>query len=148
VTTDELDWLATERPARALTATATARARTALLDHVDGEVPLRLVAAPVPQRRGGRRSRLLGLTTVAVAAAAAVVAISSLGGGSGSALGTQTADAAPLVQLSHKISQSAPPAGDATLVLHTNDLADGTSFTGADLYADDGVYIYAPTQAG
>ncbi|HEY1479211.1 MAG TPA: hypothetical protein VGF46_04245 [Gaiellales bacterium] len=146
MTSDELDWLATERPARALTATATARARTALLDHIDDEAPVRLVASPVPPQR--RRSRLLGLATVAVAAAAAVVAISSLGGGGGSSLGTPNADAAPLVQLSHKVSQASPPTGDATLVEHTNTLADGTSFTGADLYADDGDYFYAETRAG
>jgi hypothetical protein len=145
---DELDWLATERPARALTATATARARTSLLDHIDDEAHVRHMTAPAPPHRSGRRSRVLGLATVAVAAAAAVVAVSSLGGGGGSSLGTQNADAAPLVQLSHKVSQAAPPTGDATLVLHTNTLADGTSFTGADLYADDGDYFYSQTRAG
>ena len=42
---------------------------------------------------------------------------------------------------------ASPPPGDATLVQHSNKLIDGT-FTGADLYLDNGHYYYAPTVAG
>jgi hypothetical protein len=38
----ELDWLATERPSRALTHTSTSRARTALLEHIEAS------AKPLP----------------------------------------------------------------------------------------------------
>jgi hypothetical protein len=150
VTLDELDWLASERPTRALTATATTRARTALLDHIDESLrPPQLVAGPPRRRFGTRRSGAFGLATVAVAAAAAIVAISSLGGGGGGgALGTPNADAAPLVRLSHQVAQAPDPTGDATLVVRTHTFADGKTMTGADLYGDDGSYYYAETPAG
>jgi hypothetical protein len=149
VTHDELDWLARERPTRALTATATARARTGLLDHIDAPASL-LLAAPLPApRRPRRRSRVLGLAGVAIAAVAAVVALGTLGGGGGDgALGTSNAVAAPLVKLSRAVARSPDPTGDATLVVRTQHYPDGRSITGADLYGDDGSYYYAETPAG
>jgi hypothetical protein len=100
----------------------------------------------VRRRRPGRRSSLLALTGIAAAAAVALLAPGTFSGGS-HGVGTPDASAAPLVQLSTKVSQSPPPTGDATLVLRHHTLANGHSFTGADLYTDDGRYFYATTRA-
>jgi hypothetical protein len=145
---DELDWLVMERPSRAVTHTSTARARTALLDHIEASTtPLPAVGAPLRRRRPGRRSSVLALTGIAAAAAVALLATGAFSGGS-HVLGTQAASAAPLARLSAKVSQSPPPIGDATLVLRHHQLANGHAFTGADLYTDDGRYFYATTREG
>jgi hypothetical protein len=144
---DELDWLVLERPTRALTHTSTARARMALLDHIEASAkPLAPVVGPIRRRRPGRRSSVLALTGIAAAAAVALLASGAFSGGS-HVLGTQAASAAPLARLSARVSQSPSPTGDATLVLRRHQLADGHEFTGADLYTDDGRYFYAATRA-
>ncbi len=145
---DELDWLVLERPTRALTHTSTARARAALLDHIEATAKaLPPPVAPIRRRRPGRRQSILALTGIAAAAAVALLATGAFSGGA-HVLGTQNASAAPLARLSAKISQSPAPIGDATLVLRQHQLADGHDFTGADLYTDDGRYFYATTREG
>jgi hypothetical protein len=87
--------------------------------------------------------------------AAAGIAASVIGfptGGS-NLLGPAPASAAVLT-LAHQVQTAPQLKGDATLVLHTNLLTEGPgsstsgSFTGADLYLDDGRYFYAPTADG
>ena len=56
--------------------------------------------------------------------------------------------AEPLAALVSRVLASPAQTGNATLVLHTNAFTDGKSFTGADLYLDDGRYYYAQTAAG
>jgi hypothetical protein len=56
----------------------------------------------------------------------------------------------PLMRLADYIqaNATAPQPGDATLVLRTQSYPNGTSTTGADLYADNGEYFYAMTESG
>ncbi len=53
---------------------------------------------------------------------------------------------AALVTLSKRIAREPTPTGDATLVLRHHHFPNGEKdMTGADLYLDDGRYIYAPS---
>ncbi|MDO8187865.1 hypothetical protein Q5424_11800 [Conexibacter sp. JD483] len=152
--TNELDWLAERQPpAAAPDPTTTAAARAALLDHVDGRP---WSAPPAPARRvSWRRVAALSLATAAAVTVAAVGL--PFGGGDDPQLQVATdrvapltlasADAAPLRRLSARVAALPDQPGDATLSVHTNRLADGHVFTGADLYLDDGTYYYAPTRA-
>ena len=86
------------------------------------------------------------------AAAIAAIAIGVPHGGS-DLLGPAPASAAVLT-LAQKVQAAPALTGDATLILHTNGSTAGPgtsitgSFTGADLYLDDGRYYYAQTAAG
>jgi hypothetical protein len=157
---DDLRVLAAGRPAPLpLDAAATARARDALLADATGERSRRRPRPASSQRLRPRgRRRVLGFTAaVAVAAAVATLATDVVGNGSASRrgslagavrLGVDDADAAPLVRLSHRVQASTGPVtGDATLILRTQPLGDGSTATGADLYLDSGVYYYARTRA-
>jgi hypothetical protein len=144
MTDHDLEWLGAQRPATALDPDRTAAARAALLAHVK---PVPALPHRTPPPRVARRRRIVAAAAFSGVAVVAVLFATS-GGGTAPGLATGTASAAPLVRLSEHVRAAAPPTGDATLVLHTNKLADGSSFTGADLYADDGDYFYAPTRAG
>ena len=52
------------------------------------------------------------------------------------------------MELSARLASAAAPSGDATLVLRRHEFPDDRSFTGADLYLDDGRYFFAETRAG
>ncbi len=88
--------------------------------------------------------------------AAAVVGVTALSGGADapSRIGPATklapppAVAKPLVRLSHRIQAQPQDEGDATLVERKHVFPHSPSFTGADLYLDDGRYYYAQTRAG
>ena len=154
---DDLDWLAAQQPvATRLDADDARRARSALLAHVHGRrAPLAAVrpTAPVrraPERRWIRPSRILALTAVATAAAVAALAIGGGGGDGGKVAGVGAVDqavAAPLVRLSNAVGDDVARPGDATLVLRRNTLGSDKTWTGADLYLDDGEYYYADTLA-
>lgn len=159
--TDELDWLAAHQPDPAAPdPTTTAAARAALLEHVERRPVAAPFAAP-PIHRGARRPRrrLAARAAALALATAAAVTVAAVGlplGGDDDAtlrvatdraipLAPAVADAAPLKRLSARVAALPDQPGDATLSVHTNRLADGRTFTGADLYLDDGTYYYAPT---
>ena len=159
--TDEIRWLNDQRPhLDPPTEEATGWARASLLMHAEASKRLvcldprreRRDAEPAPRRSGGAQKR--GRRRWVAAAAAAVVAAAAIAAvviglphdGSG-LIGPAPASAAVLT-LAQRIENAPPLTGDATLVLHTNDLTAGAgssisgSFTGADLYLDDGKYYY------
>jgi hypothetical protein len=140
----DLEWLEAQRPPTLLDPDATTLARKALVDHMAPR-PERARRTPAP--RVARRRRIVAAAVLSGALVGAAL-LATNGGGGTHVLATGTARAAPLVRLAAHVRAAAPPTGDATLIFHTNTLADGTSFTGADLYADDGDYFYAPTRAG
>jgi hypothetical protein len=93
-----------------------------------------------------RRAATLGVVAaVAAAAAAAVLAVAPAG--HNSPIAPAVANGQTLVLLADKVA-AAPRHGDATLVYHRNAIRGEGSFTGADLYLDNGLYYYAPTPAG
>ena len=155
--TNDLDWLANEQPSpESLDHTKTGRARQALLDHIDGPIivtpPVAIETERVRPAMPRRRVQPRRYVAMAAAATAAIVGVVALTGGSDS-LTPQHAAAAPLVRLSRQVQASAPPAGDATLVLKNQSYPDGTAgaaapVTGADLYTDDGRYFYSETLDG
>ena len=130
----DLAWLVAERPETPPpTPGETGRARRALVAH----------ARP---RKRRRRERPLALAA-AVAAAAAIVAALPLEGGDGGPLTSKPAVAAPLIKLSARLQAAPAPPGDATLVHRLHQFPDGRSFTGNDLYMDNGRYVYGMTFA-
>jgi hypothetical protein len=143
---DEMRWLKDQRPPAAPpSAECTGWARASVLFHADRAA--RLVG--LEARREPKRGVLVAAAAAAVAAAGvAMTAIGLPHGGSGLLAGPAPASAA-IVTLADKIQNAAPLTGDATLVEHTNANAYGhNTFTGADLYLDDGRYFYAMTPAG
>jgi hypothetical protein len=146
----DLQWVAAQRPVPAPPArAATARARAALTAHAS-EPPLVLLR---PERRNRRLRWPIRVAVAAAVAGAAAFAATLVGSGSSgpAGLGVQNAAAAPLLRLAEhvaKTAQATPLPGDATLIERLHTFPDQRSFTGADLYLDDGTYYYAPTRAG
>jgi hypothetical protein len=73
------------------------------------------------------------------------VAALPLESGDGGPLTAKPAVAAPLIRLSARIQAAPDPPGDATLVHRLHQFPDRHSFTGNDLYLDDGRYFYGMT---
>lgn len=153
---DDLTWIRDRQPRTpAPDAESTERARVALLNHADPETPLVLRDAPppAPVRRRRRLPRALSLAGVAAVAAVGVVAVAGgLPTGDGRDGGLlappPSAEAAPLIRLSHTIRAQPAVVGDATLVLRHSHQKDGTTITAADLYFDDGRYFFSATPEG
>ena len=164
--TDDVRWVqAQQPPVEPPDAEATGWARAALMAHAERSSQLACVESP-PQQTAAQATRrrksglFRGHRGIAAAAAVAVmaaagIAVAAIGfphGGS-DLLGPAPASAA-ILTLADKVRDAPPLTGDATLVLHTNAFTAGAgtsnsgSFTGADLYLDDGRYYYAPTAAG
>lgn len=160
--TDDIKWVKAQRPCVAPPdAETTLWARAALLAHAEksSERP-HLAARLGPPARASVRRKLSGFLKgrrgLAAAAAVAVMATAGITaavvgiphtGDKGLVNGVPAAQAKTLLALSSRVLAAPAPLGDATLVQHTNKLADGT-FTGADLYLDNGRYYYAQTVAG
>jgi len=137
---NEIEWLAERRPDTGeADPAATASARAALLQHA--RTP-RLTVSRRPVHV--RRRVVAGAALVAVAAIAAV-ALLPAGDHASRSLAPSTAEAAPLVRLATQLQQAPAPPGDATLVLRKHDFPNDKSFTGADLYLDNGRYFYGAT---
>ena len=171
---NDIKWLEAQQPPVAPPdSETTTRTRSALLARA--EQSGHLAALPDPAVVTPRRHRLAGFlrsrcVLVAAAAAALLVVAGATtavlempgGGHSGQtaqiAQSGQTAQTTPTTAFSqaHPLTLAAlatqvlaaPTQGDATLVLHTNAFPTGESFTGADLYLDDGRYYYASEQSG
>ena len=160
---DEIRWLNDQRPhVDPPTEEATGWARASLLMHakpskrlvcLDSAREQSTVSAPRRSGGGLKRSRrrmaaAVAAAVVTVAAAAALVV--GLPHGGSDLIGPAPASAAVLT-LAQRIENAPPLTGDATLVRHTNDLTAGDgssisgSFTGADLYLDEGKYYYGST---
>ena len=156
---DDMRWVKAQRPPVAPPdAETTLWAREALLAHAKKASHLAAVRAPSVRPSAPRRfsGLLKGRRAVAAAAAVAIMATAGITaalvgiphtGDTGLLSGVATAQAKTLLALSSRVLAAPAPPGDATLVQHTNKLAFGT-FTGADLYLDNGRYYYADTAAG
>jgi hypothetical protein len=168
---NDIKWLEAQQPPVAPPdSETTMRTRSALLARA--EQSRHLAALPDLAMVTPRRHRLAGFlkgrrVLVAAAAAALLVvagattAVLEMPGGAHSGQTAQIAQSgqsAPttafsqaqpvtLVALASRVL-AAPTQGNATLVLHTNAFPSGKSFTGADLYLDDGRYYYAAEQSG
>jgi hypothetical protein len=149
---DDLMWLAEERPAPlALDEISTARARAALMNHMEASQAPAPSPAPRPVRRAERRwlrpSRVLAMAAVGAVGALGVITL--VGTGDKGPLGVSSADAAPLVKLADEVSKTTALPGDATLIeRHHTFPGNGAPIDGFDLYLDDGTYYYADTRAG
>ena len=158
---NDLSWLKAQKPSvEPPDAEATKWARAAVLAHAQKtrQVPHLVAQTPAgskPVARRGLAGFLRGRRALAAAAAVTIVAAAGITaivgiphtGNNGLVNGVPTAQAKTLLALSSRVLAASPPPGDATLVQHSNKLSDGT-FTGADLYLDNGDYYYAPTVAG
>jgi hypothetical protein len=171
---NEIDWLIEQRPDVAPPdEAATARARHLLATAVHDEqgAAAEPVATPVAanpaavlpgaltarERRRGRSRAAVGLALAGVAAVGVAVVGLPLGGGAGTGAGGTTsapvvralapgdAEAKPLVRLSAHVAELPTLPGDATWAKHTNVMRDGRTFSGIDLYLDDGTYYYGAT---
>lgn len=99
--------------------------------------------------RWGRRGVLVAAVAAAVAAAGITVAAVGFPHAGSGLLGSPATASAAIVTLADKVENAPPLTGNATLVQHTNaDAYAHNTFTGADLYLDDGRYFYAETPAG
>ncbi|HEY3764548.1 MAG TPA: hypothetical protein VGL44_05280 [Gaiellales bacterium] len=159
---DDIRWVSAQRPAiDPPDAVATSQARAELLRHAARSARLAPVAA-APSAARPRRRRIAVLARprrgIAMAAAAAVVAAACITAalavaprlghdGINTAIAPGVAKAQTLVLLANHIAL-APRRGDATLVFHRNAIRGEGTFTGADLYLDNGRYYYAMTRAG
>lgn len=127
---------------------ATDRARLALLEHI--------AAVPPPRRR----PRRLGWRLAAVGAGTAAIAAIAIAHGparpatpaTSSAPRAQLATRHPhlsghpvLVRLADDITQAPAPPGNATLVFRHHTFPNAPSFSGYDLYEDNGAYYYGAT---
>ena len=161
---DDIKWVKAQRPPVAPSdAETTMWARAALLAHADeSRQRAHLAAQPESLARPSMRRRISGLLKshrgVAAAAAVAVMVAAGVGAsvvglphtgakGLDHVLSVDQASAKTLSTLATRVLAAPAPKGDATLVLRTHYLAAG-SFTGADLYLDDGSYYYAETADG
>jgi hypothetical protein len=161
---DDIKWIKAQRPPVAPPDAETTRwARASLLAHADtSRRQARLAVRPEQLTRPSVRRRIgRFLKDHRGAAAAAAVAVMMTAGIAASVVGlphtgaqgldhvlsVDQASAKTLSTLATRVLAAPAPKGDATLVLRTQDLAIG-SFTGADLYLDDGRYYYAETAGG
>ena len=152
---DDIRWLEGQRPdVDPPTGEATGWARASLLMHAERAPGLVCLEQP-PERKAAPRRRRRWVAGAATALAAALIAAVAIGiPHGGSDLLSPAPASAAVLTLAKKVQNAPALKGDATLVLHTNDLAAGAgssidrSFTGADLYLDDGRYYYAPTETG
>jgi hypothetical protein len=158
--TDDIQWVKAQRPAvEPPDAQTTGWARASLLAHAGRPSGLICLDTP-PQKSVERTSRrrfaglLKGHRAIAAAAAVAVVAMVGVAasvvgiphlGNRGISVGVDQAAAKPLVKLASLALAAPALKGDAALILRTQYFTDGRSFTGADLYLDDGRYFYAMT---
>ena len=160
-TDDDIRWVTAQRPqVDAPDPEATHAARAALVAHAQRSARLAPVVAtpsvgrgPAARRTAAARRRrrwtAFAAVTVAAAAAAAIVAVAPRAGHGGTAahIAPAVAGGRSLVLLADHVA-AAPRRGDATLVFHRNALSGEGTFTGADLYLDNGRYYYATTPAG
>ena len=160
--TDDVQWVkAHQATVEPPDAEATGWARAALLAHAERSSRLTSVqpAPQQPARAPRRRKSGLFRSHRGMAAAAAVALMAAAGiaasviglphtGGKGLAVSVDQAAAKTLQKLAGRTLAAPALKGDATLVLRTHDFADDSSFTGADLYLDDGRYFYAMTPEG
>ena len=149
---DEVTWVAERLPkVDEPDGIASERARLALLEHIS--------AAPPPRRR----RRRLGLRLAAVGAltaATAAVGVATIGHGpahpasSGASRAPRVATAPQrhrvsshpvLLRLADAITQAPAPPGNATLVYRHHTFPNAPSFSGYDLYEDNGAYYYGAT---
>jgi hypothetical protein len=161
---DDIKWVKAQRPPVAPPdAETTMWARASLLAHADkSRQQAHLAVRPEPLARPSMRRKISRLLKshrgVAAAVAVAVmmtagIAASVIGmphtGAKGldHVLSVDQASAKTLSTLATRVLAAPAPKGDATLVLRTQDLAIG-SFTGADLYLDDGRYFFSETADG
>ncbi len=154
----EFDWLTEARPTPLpLDPATTDRVRTQLLAHAtstrNGRAGWRLGALrPRALRVAAGGATLAALGSAALMVAQPAAPTRGLGASGGSALNSvfsvQSASAKELRQLSARVASAPTPTGDATLVLRTSSYPNGSSVTGADLYADNGNYYYAPAFSG
>jgi len=162
-TAPELDWLVRERPvvdpprpdatrrARAdLLALANAGAGGSTIDAQRSESP----AVPTLTDRRTTRRRRAPLVVAAAAVAAAAVGVASVGLPStgndtvDSAISADPVGAEVLVETAESaVAAPADAEGDATMSVHTTTSGAGT-FTGADLFLDDGRYFYGAAVEG
>lgn len=134
----ELDWLMQERPRPLpLDPALTARVR--------GELLARRRAPQRPRLRASRPRALRVSIGGAGLAGAAVVALLATAGGASTVAASSSQR---LTRLAITLAADAHPIGDATLVLRTQNYPNAAPISGADLYADNGDYYYAPTVAG
>ncbi len=161
---DDIKWVKAQRPLVAPPdAETTMWARAALLAYAGrSRQQAHLAARPEPLARPSMRRRISGLLKshrgVAAAAAVAVMVAAGIAAsvvgmphtgakGLDHVLSVDQASAKTLSTLATRVLAAPAPKGDGALVLRTQHLAFG-SFTGADLYLDDGRYYYAPTADG
>jgi hypothetical protein len=147
----ELDWLAEERPTPLpLDSDTSARVRAELLNRDPRKRPGRSFGRRHVVRQRALRIAVSGLALAAVGCGVVLVTQSGSGrAGSGvRALPVESASAKQLNHLSLKLADASALIGDATLVLRTQKYPDGSSITGADLYADNGNYYYSPAFSG
>lgn len=154
---DDIRWLSDQQPEIDLPEPeASTRARAELMAHATATPRIAaVVAAPAVARisRPRRRRRVIAMATavaaVAVVGFGATLAASTRSGHNGidSALSPGVANAQQLVLLADQVA-AAPLTGNATLVVHKNVIKGSGTFTGADLYLDDGRYYYAETPSG
>jgi hypothetical protein len=161
--TDDVQWIKAQRPAiEPPDAEATGWARAALMSHAERSSQLTCLETPPEQstvRTARRRKSGLFRSHRGVAAAAAIALMAAAGvaasviglphtGGKGLSVGVDQAAAKSLQKLATLTLAAPALKGDAALILRTQDLADRGSFTGEDLYLDDGRYFYAETPEG
>lgn len=152
--TDDLVWLADRQPRPELGSDAAARAREALLAHMEAPTassaaervaptvhtaPLRTETFSVKAPgRGWVKRTAVAAALAAVAATVLFGALPSGKGGAGGALAPAAAEAAPLVKLARTISTTPEPSGDATLTLEHSVVSgeNGGRFTKYNLVLD------------
>ena len=160
---DDIRWLRDQQPEIDLPEPeVSSRVRESVMAHADRAPRMAaVVAAPSSDRSRPRRRlivafsrprRLIAMTAavaaVAVGGYAATLAVSPSGhSGIDSAIAPGVANAQSLVLLADNVA-AAPTKGDATLVVHRNAIKGEGTFTGADLYLDNGRYYYAETPSG
>lgn len=143
---DEATWVAERLPeADEPDGIATDRARLALLEHISAEPPPR------------RWRRRLALRVAAAALLTAGVGVIAIGNGSKHRATTSAPRVAlapqhrrvsahpGLVRLADDITHAPAPPGNATLIARHHTFPDQPSFSGYDLYEDNGVYYYGAT---
>ena len=155
---DDIRWLSDRQPEIEFPEPeVSGNARAAVMAHATHSPRLAaVVAAPSAERPRRRRIGVFSRPrrAITMAAAVAVVAVAgyaatlAVGPSShDSAIGPAVANAEPLVLLADTVAAT-PRTGDATLIFHRNAIQGEGTFTGADLYLDNGLYFYADTPSG